>query len=760
MNQMTMRMRTTIVLAALLLAMPAAGNEARSGADTTTPERPRIGLVLGGGGARGAAHIGVLKELERLQIPIDAIAGTSMGAIVGGLYASGMSPAELETVVAELNWAQALRDEPARGDLRFRRKEDEQRFPINPDVGFDSDGVKLPLGLIQGQRLDLILRELTIGVSHIQDFDELAIPFRAIAADIETGEAHVMGKGDLATAIRASMSVPGVFAPVQIDGHMLVDGGLAGNLPVEIIREMDVDVIIAVDVEFPLYSIEELQSAIAISEQMLTILIRKETVRQIGMLGEEDILIRPELGTYGSADFANILQTVEPGVRAASAEEQRLRKLSVNEESYAEWRDSWTQRQVADGKLAFVRVEQDSSIATEMIESRLRVAPGDPIDVVVLADEAARLHGLAMFEKVGYRLVEEDGETGVVFDARAKSWGPGFLRFGVSLEDDFEGSTRFDARVRMTLPAVNSLGGEWRADLRLGSDLQVFNEFYQPLRFDSHFFVAPYLDYEQTNLNLFSDENITETVRISELTGGFDLGVEFGNIGELRVGLFRGHGGSRVIVGDPTLPTPDFNTGGLRSLLRFDTLDKAWFPRKGLRADIEWRQSNSSFGADDDYDTIDVRFDALTSRGKTRRLPAAVRVRTQRDKRPPCSACAAAVLPTYRRFSGRPVRRAGLFRCVRRSRQCVGVAIANLGEHGTPARQSVLGCGQLHWSAFPRGWRRRGGCQQCVPVPRRASGSLKTLRRRDISLQSDSNSSCIRTYTARFRRFAPHPPSA
>ena len=424
MKQMNMRMQTAAVVAALLLSVPAAGDEAESAHDTTTSERPRIGLVLGGGGARGAAHVGVLKELERLQIPIDAIAGTSMGAIVGGLYASGMSPAELESVVKDLNWAQALKDEPARNDLRFRRKEDEQRYPINPDVGLGRDGVRLPLGLIQGQRLDLLLRELTIGVSHVNDFDDLAIPFRAIAADIETGAAVVMGEGDLAKAIRASMSVPGVFAPVQIDGHMLVDGGIAGNLPVEIIREMNVDVIIAVDVEFPLYTIEELRSAIAISEQMLTILIRKETARQIEMLGDDDILIRPELGTYGSADFGNILTTVEPGIQAASAREEKLRKLSVDDETYASWLESRARPRVDNRELAFVRLEQDSEIATETFETRLRVSPGDPIEVEALADEAARLHGLALFEKVGYRLVEEDGDIGVVFDARSKSWGP------------------------------------------------------------------------------------------------------------------------------------------------------------------------------------------------------------------------------------------------------------------------------------------------------------------------------------------------
>ena len=608
---------TAIVWAVLLLSMSASGSETGRAADTTTAERPRVGLVLGGGGARGAAHIGVLKELERLQIPIDAIAGTSMGAIVGGLYASGMSPAELEAVVAEIDWLQALKDEPARSDLKFRRKQDERRYPVNPDLGFDEDGLKLPLGLIQGQRLDLILRELTIDVSQIDDFDELPIPFRAIASDIETGEAHVMDSGDLATAIRASMSVPGVIAPVQIDGRMLVDGGISGNLPIDVIRKMDVDVIIAIDVEFPLYSLDELQSAFAISEQMLTILIRRETLRQIETLGDDDILIRPDLGTFGSADFSNILQAIEPGVTAAKVQERSLQPLSVGAAAYEEWQAARELREIAGDTLAFVRIEQDSGVSTAMLESRLHVEPGDPVDVDELAAEAARLHGLALFEKVGYRLVAEDGSTGVVFDARAKSWGPGFLRFGVALEDDFDGTTNFDARLRLTRPAVNRLGGEWRADLRLGTETQLFNELYQPLLFDSRIFVAPYLDYEQSNLSLFEDGDALARLRLSEITGGVDIGSEIGGIGEFRFGAFRGHGTARVTVGDPLTQTPDFDTGGLRALLRFDTLDKAWFPREGVRADIEWRQSITNFGADDDYDTIDARLQALTSRGKT-----------------------------------------------------------------------------------------------------------------------------------------------
>ena len=260
--------------------------------------RPRVGLVLGGGGARGAAHIGVLKELERLRIPVDAIVGTSMGAIIGGLYATGMTAADLEELVGSLDWADAMSDDPDRDDLSFRRKQDDRAAPIDVELGLRGAELILPKGAIQGQKLDLLLRELTLGVSHIDDYDDLPIPFRAVASDIERGEAWVMGEGDLARSIRASMSVPAVIAPLRVDGRLLVDGGLVGNLPIEIMQQMDVDVIIAVDVEFPLYGPEDLDSVLRISEQMLTILMRNEKLRQLDLLGDRDVLIEPELGIY------------------------------------------------------------------------------------------------------------------------------------------------------------------------------------------------------------------------------------------------------------------------------------------------------------------------------------------------------------------------------------------------------------------------------------------------------------------------------
>ena len=592
-----------IVLATLLITTVAAA------------ERPRIGLVLGGGGARGAAHIGVLKELERQRVPIDAIAGTSMGAIVGGLYASGMSVAELEHVVSTLDWANALSDKASRKDLSFRRKQDDAHYPINFELGLRGTELLLPMGVIQGQKLDLILRELTIDVSMVSDFDKLPIPFRAIATDIERGEPYVMSEGDLAQAIRASMSVPGVFAPLRLGDRLLVDGGIVGNLPIDVMRDMGVDIIIAVDVEFPLYSADELDSALTISEQMLTILIRKETLRQIESLGEDDILIRPALGTLASTAFGDILEAIEPGSHAAQAQAERLARLSVGADEFAVYLDRRTQRPDLQDTLDFVRVAHDSRVSPQKIKKRLDVEAGDRINPQRLADDAERLYGLNLYEQVSYSLVEKNGDTGVEFQARTKGWGPNVLQFAVALENDFEGTTAFNLGTRLTMADLNARGAEWRTDLQLGTDPALLTEFYQPFGGASQFFVAPRFELEQYNIQAFADDVAVARYRISESEIAVDLGAEIGTWGELRTGPYRGTGRGKVKVGDPAIPDIDFDTGGILSRLRLDTRDNAQFPHRGVRADLSWNRSSSRMGAEQSFDAVEADIDATWSRG-------------------------------------------------------------------------------------------------------------------------------------------------
>jgi NTE family protein len=606
--------RLFLLIVLLLVFPPVTG--AMNAAGETAGDRPRIGLVLGGGGARGAAHIGVLKELERQRIPVDVIAGTSMGAIVGGLYASGMSAAELEELVGSLDWAAALSDESSREDLSFRRKQDDSQFPVDLELGLRGRNLVLPQGVIQGQKLDLLLRKLTLPVSQVRDFDQLPIPFRAIATDIEHGVSHVMESGDLADAIRASMSVPAILAPVEVDGRMLVDGGITGNLPVDVMRQLDVDVIIAVDVEFPLYQRDELGSALAISEQMLTILMRKETLRQIDSLDDRDVLIRPDLGIFASTNFGEIVQTIEPGERAARDQLQKLRYLALGDAAYASHRAQQMSQPVLPDELSFVRVVHDDKLSSAVLESRLSVMPGDPINTRVLARNAARLYGLQLYEQVDYALVEEGDGLGVEYRATTKSWGPNFLQFGLALEEDFEGSTGFNIDTRLTRAGLNRLGAEWRTDLRLGSDPRLFSEFYQPLSFDSRWFVAPRLQIGQSNINAFSLDDTVARLRLSEADAGFDFGRELGTVGEFRAGIFRGLGEARVKVGDPLLPNADFDTGGAFAMLRYDSLDNARFPRRGALAKLRWTLSRSGFGADSNFDTVEGEIARTWSRGK------------------------------------------------------------------------------------------------------------------------------------------------
>jgi NTE family protein len=579
-------------------------------------ERPRIGLVLGGGGARGAAHIGVLKELERMRVPIDAIAGTSMGAIIGGLYASGVAPDELQRVIDSLDWADAFQDTAQREDLTYRRKQDDVEFPIDFELGLNHGRLELPMGLIQGQKLGLILRNLTTPVAHVQHFDELPIPFRAVASDIETGDAYVMAEGDLPLAMRASMSAPGIFAPVVVDGHTLVDGGLSGNVPVEAIRQMDVDVIIAVDVEFPLYPAEELESALDITAQMLTILIRKETRRQLESLDEDDILIRPDLGDFGSTNFAEITKAVEPGAVAARDAAGALHRYAVSEAAYRQYQARRTISREQTYVFDFVRVIDEGPLSDRVLESRLRTQPGEEVTDRGLAADAARLYGLDLYSQVGYRIVRDDERLGVEFLTRPKSWGPNILQFGMFIEDDFEGSTAFNVAARYTRIGVNALGAEWRTDLQLGTEPFLTSEFYQPLSYDSRWFVAPRIDLEQTNFNAFAAGDSIARFRVSSAEVAVDLGRELERWGEARIGVFRGTGNARVKVGDPSIPNFDFRTGGLYGKFGIDTLDDAQIPRSGSRLDATFTMSRPGFGADSSFDSLEAAWSTVFTRGR------------------------------------------------------------------------------------------------------------------------------------------------
>jgi NTE family protein len=425
-----------------------------------------------------------------------------------------------------------------------------------------------------------------------------------------------MGEGDLVQAVAASMSAPGIFAPVTIDNHTLVDGGLTANVPVDVAREMGVDVVIAVDVEFPLYEPRELQSALAITEQMLTILIRKETVRQLETLDGDDVLIRPDLGVYASTNFGNLSEVIEPGREATVRVGDKLDRYAMSPSDYDEFLAARRIESSVPETIDFVRVVDDGPLSSDVLLDRLQTSPGDALDTARLADDVSRLYGLSYYEHVGYQLVHEDDETGVEFHTRAKSWGPNFLKLGLTIEDDFDGSTAFNVKARLTATGLNALGAEWRNDAQIGTSPEFRSEFYQPLDFDQRYFVAPRLTLEQSNIQAFTGDDPVARYRISDGQVGLDLGRTLGRWGEFRAGVFRGTGQARVRVGDPTLPNIDFDRGGALFTLDIDTLDDAQIPRRGSRARVQWTLARPGMGANANFDTVAAELNHAWSFGR------------------------------------------------------------------------------------------------------------------------------------------------
>src|ERR1700678_3573784 len=387
-------------------------NSAAAEPTAATAPRPRICLVLSGGGARGMAHIGVLKVLEELKVPIDCIAGTSMGAVVGGLYASGMTAAQIETPRRSVDWQEAFRDAPPRRDLAFRRKQDDRNFLVKLPLGLKHGKILLPKGFIQGQKLQETLRQLTLPFSNSTDFDLLPTPFRAVATDLETGNAVVMNKGDLSIAMRASMSAPGVFAPVELNGQLLVDGGLAENLPVNVARAMHADILIVSDVSFPLQPRAALDSALSISNQMLAILVRKDSDRQRASLGSRDVLIQPDLGLTRSTPFNAAATVISRGEDAARADRAALEAYGVGDAAYREYLARRGAREPGLPPIKFVRVDPQSKRYEKTILAEMQPLVGKPLDPNEVGKRITELYGLGMFETLDYTLVQQPAGTG------------------------------------------------------------------------------------------------------------------------------------------------------------------------------------------------------------------------------------------------------------------------------------------------------------------------------------------------------------
>jgi NTE family protein len=564
--------------------------------------RPRIGLVLSGGGARGTAHIGVLKVLEQMRVPIDAIAGSSMGAVVGGLYASGLSARDIEKIMTSINWQDAFRDRPPREDLDLRRKEEDETFLVKYHFGVRGGHLVVPKGLIQGQKLTETLRRLTLPVARIRDFDELPTRFRAVATDLESGDSVVMGSGDLTSAMRASLSAPGVFAPVEREGRLLVDGGIADNVPLDIARTMGVDVLIVVDVGSPLLMRKQLTSAPLISNQIISILIQRNAQAQLATLSSGDVLIRPDLGNASAFDFGSVARVISVGERAARASTAQLAALAVSEQDmqlYGLHRESL---RIPPPRIDFVTVEPGSERYAGAANNLFGDLVGRPLDPDAVAQRVTALYGRGALDTLDYRVIGEPGRYGLAIDARPSSQGPNYLRFGLSLQDDFQGNSTYTAAMRFVMSDITRNAGEWVTDLSVGATSGISSELFLPLAQYSGWFVMPHISDLARDLYVYQQQTLAAKYRLHTFDYGVDFGRQFGNWGEIRVGAVREQGHYVLAVGDPSdpnLPVQSFAPYNLHDYfvrLSYDRLDDINFPHRGQQAVLQYSSYRNASG--------------------------------------------------------------------------------------------------------------------------------------------------------------------
>ncbi|MCA8959284.1 MAG: patatin-like phospholipase family protein [Planctomycetes bacterium] len=588
------------------------------------PRGPRVGLVLSGGGARGAAHIGVLRVLEELHIPIHAISGTSMGSVVGGLYAIGYAPDELIDAIGSVEWNAAFSDRPPRRALAFRRKEEDRDFFARLELGWRNGSLAFPRGFITGQALLQILERLVNDrLRGPASFDALPLPFRCVTTDLENGEVVVLRGGDLATSIRASMSVPGAFNPVEIDGRPLVDGGLVQNLPVAACREMDVDVIIAVDIGTPLRSREGLLSVFAVSGQLIGLTVHQNNRAQRRQLAATDVLIVPELGDFSPADFSHVGEAIALGEKGARAAADRLKHLSVGP---GEWqRYLLRQRRPSSPPRRFgeIRIEGDEVLAEEAVRARAGIAPGDPFDADALDEGLRRLHGLSVFESVEHDLGPGD-VADLTVSTHARELGRGFLRIGARYEDDLDGENELDFATQFTWMPLNGWGGEWRSRAQIGQEVRFDTEIWQPLDKYGFTFVEPRIGYVENNLRIFQDGRALAEYRVEGSYVGLDAGAQISNWGELRAGIefldARAAPRSATLVSP--LPRVSIRQGRYRVRAAIDTLDDPSFPRSGLSSAHELGFVRKSLGSDEDFATYEGSADAAYSIGRWTLAPS------------------------------------------------------------------------------------------------------------------------------------------
>ena len=598
-----------------MTALPSTGSAQARPVTSNDGSRPKIGLVLGGGGAKGGAHVGVLEVLEELRIPVDFIAGTSIGAAIGGLYASGTSVSELKDLLESLDWQNLLSDRPPRRHRPFRLKSTDRGVPARFELGFNKGAFRLPTGIVTGQNVELTLRSATLPVAHIGSFEDLPTPFVSVATDLVTGEMVVLRRGDLSNAMRASMSIPGAFSPVEVEGRVLVDGGLVRNLPVDVVREMGADVVIAVDLTPPLYDANELESAIEVSTQTFRITTLQNTVPQReALVPGRDVLLRPDVTDVPITEFRSLTATFGAGAAVARTAGEDLTQWSLSPADYQSFRESRRRVEEPPQTLDFVRIDGPQRMSPIVLRARLGLEDGEPLIAETLERALNRVFGMGLYQGVDYRLVQEGDASGLLVEVTEKPWGPGLMRIGLAFGTDLErGRSSFTILATHRQTQLNGRGGELLAEVRVGEAQGAEIELFQPIDERGWFFIAPRLQYQEESLEIavLGAGEVSRGVR--ETGAAIALGLQWRDWGEFRVELVGGHVEERGV--DSSEQTLNSDVGAVLGRLSVDLLDDASFPTEGTRGQVELFRSAESLGADPTYTRLEASWMMAASKG-------------------------------------------------------------------------------------------------------------------------------------------------
>ena len=598
-----------VFFASLLLLFPTLGvaqtPSEQPGASQSTPKkRLKIGVAMEGGGALGLAHIGVLKWFEEQHVPVDFIAGTSMGGLVGGFYATGISPADMKELIQRLDWNEILSDRTPYEDLSFLRKQDQRAYPNSLVLGLRK-GLYLPAGLNAGHQIGLLIDRETLPYFGLQSFDALPVPFRCVATDLVSGKQFVFHDGSLAEALRATMSIPGAFTPVHDGQRVYVDGGLVNNLPTDVVRQMGADIVIAVHLETQPTEAKNIQSLLSVLEQSVRAVISESELRG---LANADAVVSVPLGHFLMRDFTKNGPIMQAGYEAAKLKSKLLAGFALDDSSWNEYvRERDSRKQPTTAVPQFIQVQGTSAPAQEDIRRYLKNFVGKPLEADKLDPALTQLTGSGRYDTLDYRIVEREGKQGLLITVKEKDFAPPTFQPAFEIDGSEAGDIEFTLGTRLTLTDVAGFRSEWRTDFLFGNTYGVSSELYRPFRAESKWFVAPHASAGDTTFQIYAKNDPLADYRFYRLNIGADLGYAFSRFSEVRVGYEVGHLSTKLRLGTPEIPAVDGRTGTARLRYLMDHTDDPVIPRRGFRWESNFHWFDSNPGATSSFPELDAR---------------------------------------------------------------------------------------------------------------------------------------------------------